>query len=102
LATLHIKAEHQAGENGAPIHQHRASAALTQLAAMLGAGQSQVFSQDFEQGLMRREGRFDLFAIERELYVRSCSHLRAQYITPSREVQAHYIAGDLGFINTSL
>src|SRR5438132_790358 len=60
------EAEHQAGEHGLPVHEHGARAALAQLAAMLRAGETHVFTQHFEQGLVRREGHFDRLAIQLE------------------------------------
>ena len=56
LAPLGVEAEHEARKNGAPVHEHGARAALAQLAAVLRAGQREVFAQDFEQRLVRREG----------------------------------------------
>ncbi len=38
-----------AGEDALPVHQHRAGAALALAAAVLGAGQLQLFAQDVEQ-----------------------------------------------------
>src|SRR5437879_7036721 len=60
------EAEHQAGEHGLPVHEHGARAALAQLAAVLRAGEAQVFAQHFEQRLVRREGHFDRLAVELE------------------------------------
>src|SRR5207253_10588665 len=59
-------AEHQAGEPGLPVHGPGARAARAQLAAMLRAGETHVFTKHVEQGLVRREGHFDRLAIQLE------------------------------------
>src|SRR6267154_2630881 len=47
--------QHETREHRRSIQQHGARAAFSQLAAVLRAGESQVFAQDLEQRLMRRE-----------------------------------------------
>src|SRR5467141_285218 len=60
------QAEHQAGKDRRSIQQHRAGAAFPQLAAVLRAGESQIFAQHFEQRLVRREGYFLALTIHLE------------------------------------
>src|SRR6516164_10541729 len=52
LSTLQFYWEGQAAQNGCSIDQHRAGAALPQLATVLGARQPDVLAQDLQQGLM--------------------------------------------------
>src|SRR3989440_5382407 len=63
------EAEHQTGEYGGVVDEHGARAALTQLAAVLGAREAQVLAQHLEQRLVRREGHLDGIAVhvERDL-----------------------------------
>src|SRR5207248_3189105 len=63
------EAEDQAGEHGRAVDEHGAGAALTQLAAVLGAREAQVLAQHLEQRLVRREGHLDGIAVhvERDL-----------------------------------
>jgi len=56
----------QAREHRKAIHQHRARAALAQLAAVLGPGEVQLFPQDLEQGLVRRREDVALFPVDPE------------------------------------
>src|SRR5438477_349991 len=49
VAALQVEGPRQAGEVRFAIDQHAAGRALAQLAAMLGAGESQVFAKNFEQ-----------------------------------------------------
>src|SRR2546423_3969839 len=60
------EAEHQTGQHGLAIHEHGAGAALAQLAAVLRAGETQVFAQHFEQGLVGRESDLDGLAVQLE------------------------------------
>src|SRR5256885_9610722 len=63
------EAEHQTREYGGVVDEHGARAALTQLAAVLGAREAQVLAQHLEQRLVRREGHLDGIAVhvERDL-----------------------------------
>ena len=70
LLVLSVEAQHQTRKNRAPVDQHRARAALAELAAVLGAHQIQIFTQDFQQRLVRREGNFRCLAVQREPYLR--------------------------------
>ena len=63
---LELDGQGQAAQNGLAVHQYRARAALAQLTAMLRSRQAEIFAQDFEQGLMRRERDFRGLAIKRE------------------------------------
>src|SRR5205085_1661825 len=60
------EAEDEARQHGRSIQQHGARAALPELAAVLGAGESEVFAQHFEQGLMRRERDLGGFVVQGE------------------------------------
>ena len=51
--------EHQTGKHRRIVHEHGASAALSQLAAMLRPREIQVFTQDLQQGFVDLRG--DLF-----------------------------------------
>src|SRR4029079_10951268 len=64
-----IKAEHQAGENRTPVDEHRARTTLAKLTAMLGSGEIQILTQNFQQCLVWCEGDFRLFAIQPETNV---------------------------------
>ena len=65
-AALALEAEHEAREHRLAVHEHRAGAALAELAAVLGARQAQVLAQHLEQRLVRREGRLDRLAVHDE------------------------------------
>src|SRR5437588_4840487 len=52
VAALQVEGHRQAGEVRFAIDQHTAGRALAQLAAMFGAGESQVFAKNFEQRLV--------------------------------------------------
>jgi len=64
MPPLTFHAQVEAGENRLPVHEHGARAALSELAAVLGPRQPQVFAQDLEQRLVRRKSGLDLFAVE--------------------------------------
>ena len=49
LVALVHHGEGQAGIDAPAVHQHRAGAALAVVAALLGAGEAQVFAQGVEQ-----------------------------------------------------
>src|SRR5438445_26037 len=70
LATFSVQTEHQTGENCPPIYQHRAGAALAELASMFSSRQRQIFPQDFEQSLVGRKRDLGRFAIQREFDMR--------------------------------
>ena len=61
-----VDAEHEAREHRLAVEQHGAGAAFAQLAAVLGAAQVQVFTQNLEQRLVRRERDLGRFAVQRD------------------------------------
>src|ERR1700752_2593918 len=67
FATFSIKPEHQTGKNGPPIDEYSARATLPKLAAVFGAGEIQILTQNFEQRLVRCKGYLCLFAVECEM-----------------------------------
>src|SRR6185369_11461582 len=66
LTIFSVEAEHQARKNRTPIDEHRARAALAELAAVFCAREIQILTQNFEQRLVRCEGDLGLFAVECE------------------------------------
>ena len=69
LAAFSIKPEHQARKDRTPIDEHRTCATLAQFTAVLRPGEIQIFTQNFEQRLVRCEGDFGMFAVECEMNV---------------------------------
>src|SRR5688572_31278412 len=65
-AALAFEHQHDAGELRLAVHQHGAGAALAELAAVLGAGQPEVFPQHLEQGLVRRDRSREGLAVHRQ------------------------------------
>src|SRR5436190_14511075 len=61
-----LERKHQAGELGFAIDEHCAGAALAELAAVLGAGEAEVFAQHLEQRLVRRERSVVRLAVGRK------------------------------------
>ena len=59
-----LDAEHQAREHRLPVEQHRAGAALAELAAVLGAAQVQILTQHLEERLVRRERDLGRLAVD--------------------------------------
>src|SRR5881394_1827546 len=64
--TRACKAEHETGQHRRSIEQHGTGPAFSQLAAVLGAGEPEIFAQHFEQRLVRREGDLRALAVDRE------------------------------------
>jgi hypothetical protein len=64
LATLEVERHRQAGEEGPAIDEDATGGAFAQLAAVLGAGQPQVFAQDFEQRLVGRHHDRHVLAVD--------------------------------------
>jgi hypothetical protein len=60
-----LEAEHEAGEDGLSVEDHRARAALPELAAVLRAGQSELLPQDLEERLAGREGHLHGIPVHR-------------------------------------
>ena len=69
VATLGVETKHQARQNRTPIDEHRTRTTLAQLAAVLRSGEIQIFTQNFEQRLVRCEGDLGVFAVECEMDV---------------------------------
>ena len=69
VATLGVETEHQTRKNRTPVDEHRARATLAQLAAVLCPGEIQIFTQNFEQRLVRCEDDLGVFAVECEIDV---------------------------------
>jgi hypothetical protein len=69
--------ERQAGEHRFAIHEHRAGAALTELAAVLRAGEPQILAEHFEQRLVSGARDIDRIAIHhaREVRLRASARL---------------------------
>ena len=65
LAPLALGRQQQAREHRLAIDQHGACAALAQLAAVLGAGELQIFSQHLEQRLVAVGQHIGGFAVDR-------------------------------------
>src|ERR1017187_92581 len=60
----------QAGKHRTTIHQHGATSALPQLAAVLGAGKRQVFAKDFQKRLMRGKRHLDRLTMHTQANLR--------------------------------
>src|SRR5262245_36704895 len=63
-AAVALDREREAGKERHAVHEHRAGAALAELATVLGPGEPQVLAQHLEQGLVRRERRLERLAID--------------------------------------
>ncbi len=61
--SLAFEGEEQAGENWFAIEEDGAGAALSEFAAVFGAGVVEVFAEDFEQGFVGSEGDVRLLAV---------------------------------------
>src|SRR3984893_6446992 len=68
LATLELERHRQAGEERPAIDEDGTGAALAQLAAVLGAGESQVFAQDFEQRFVGRHDDRHVLAVDAQAH----------------------------------
>src|SRR5262245_608579 len=66
FTTFRIQPEHQTRKYRTPVNQHGARATLTELTTMLRAREIQVFTQHFQQCLMRRKGYLGVFAVKTE------------------------------------
>jgi len=60
------EAEHEAREYRSAVYQERTCSTFPEFASMLGAGQSKIFAENLEQGLVRCKGDFGVFAVELE------------------------------------
>ena len=68
-ATFGVESEHEAGEHRAAVDEDGARAAFAEFAAVLRAHQVQVFAQNFEQRLVRRECHLRRLAVQSEFDV---------------------------------
>jgi predicted RNA methylase len=70
ISAIDERRELQARRDGQAVDDHGAGAASADAAAVLGAGQLQVFAQDVdEQAVAARKVRCDRFAVERKFYL---------------------------------
>src|SRR2546423_13519332 len=74
LTAFSFQPKHQTRQNRAPVNQHRARTTLAQLAAVFRAGEIQIFTQHFEQRLVRRKSYFGVFAVQTETYLSLAVH----------------------------
>jgi hypothetical protein len=63
-AAVAVDAQHEARQHRLAVEEHGARAALAEFAAMLGAAEVQVLTQDLEQRFVRREGDLGGFAVD--------------------------------------
>src|SRR5438270_3200488 len=70
IASAAVDAEHQARQHRLAIEEHRARAALSEFAAVLGACEIQILAQDLEQRLVRIERDLGRLAVDGERYLR--------------------------------
>ena len=88
LTTFSIKTEHQARQDRTPVDEHGARTTLTQLAPVLSPGEIEIFTQNFEQRLVRCEGDLGVFAVECEMDV--LLTLERQRLSSSPYSKSHY------------
>ena len=88
FTTFGVETEHQTRQNRASIDEHRARATLAQLAAVLCPGEIQIFTQNFEQRLVRCEGDLGMFAVECEMDV--LLTVERQRLSSSPYSKSHY------------
>jgi hypothetical protein len=69
-AALALQSEIEAGEDGPAVDGNGARPALAELASVLGSREPQVFAQNLEERLVRRERDLDRLAVECEADVR--------------------------------
>src|SRR5438093_10862719 len=74
-AALALGGQHQAGKLRRAVDQHRAGAALAQLAAVLGAGEAKVLAQHLEQRLVAGDGQLDGFAVNCQAELQAARHI---------------------------
>src|SRR5882724_3175463 len=77
-----IEREREAGKHRHAVDHHRAGAALAELATVLGSGEIHVLAQDFEKGLIRREGNLLGLAVDlqREMDVLRCRRAHLPFL----------------------
>ena len=87
-ASLALEAEDEAGQHRLVIEQHGACAALAELAAVFGAAEIQILTQNLEQRLVRRERDLGRFAVDRQRDVRLLLHDECPFAPVSEEPAA--------------
>src|SRR5215469_8761080 len=65
-----LKRKNQAREHRLAVHKDSAGAALSQLTTVLRAGVPQILTQNFQQGLVGREGNINFLAVQRKADLR--------------------------------
>src|SRR5579863_4876394 len=70
LMPFHSDSQGQTRQHRAAVHEHCAASTLAQLAAVLGARESQVLAKHFQERLVRSKGYFDRLAVHAQVYVR--------------------------------
>src|SRR5436309_3080989 len=70
LLSAALERQYETGKNGLAVQKNGASAAFTEFTAMLGAGMTEIFTQDLQQSLVRCKGDVCLFAVQHESYLR--------------------------------
>ena len=70
VVTRRVEREQHAGIDGQPVHQHRAGAALPQIAGLLRAGQAEVFAKCEEQRALMRHSKRARLPVDAQLDIR--------------------------------
>ena len=66
LPAAEVRRQGEAGEHGLAVHEHRAGAALAELAAVLRADQAEILAQYLEEGLVDRHEHVVRLAVDRQ------------------------------------
>src|SRR5207245_6640343 len=74
-SALDLDGEEQAAQLRLAVDEHRAGAALAQLAAVLGAGEAEVFTQHLEQRLVAGKGQLDGVAVDAQAQLQAARHI---------------------------
>jgi hypothetical protein len=64
VAAIAFEPQDETGKNRLSVKQHGTGAALAQFTAVLGSGEPQVLSKDFEQGLVGGKRHLDIFPVQ--------------------------------------
>ena len=83
---LELDRKGETGEHRLSVDEHGAGAALSELAAVLGSGEPQIFSQDFEKRLVRGDGDLFEFPVDAKPQQHVFAHVR--YSTTRAETSA--------------
>src|SRR5262249_49631009 len=70
LAALALDRQGEAGQDGLTVDEHRAGAALAELAAVLGAGELEVLAQYLEERLVDGDVHLALLTVDHERHQR--------------------------------